>query len=378
MAAPPSPIPDGKALLFVVTDVNNPTAQESLREGLIETWGYTVTLIDDADSQANYDAAVVVNDVAYVSSDIDATSLGVKLVNAPIGILSEESNLDEEFGFGQEGYVFKDRDEIQIRDNTHYITSPFSNGLLTITTSLQELHLITSTLGDGFQPLADAFNTGSLWDVTLGTIETGGDLFGGGTAAGRRVKLPWSGTGFDIAALNADGQTLMRRAIEWAAGAGDGSGGPVDTNFGYETQFADSEKSVHGYQVATKVTLSEDGTLKSITAYINGKNNLSRAAVYTDSGGEPGTLVVESAAENEAATTWHAFTVPDTPLTAGTYWLAVSFTDKIQAYFYEATGGQTRHVANDAVANGFLSNWGASSGSYPYQVSIYGTYTPSQ
>jgi hypothetical protein len=95
-------------------------------------------------------------------------------------------------------------------------------------------------------------------------------------------------------------------------------------------------------------------------------------------GGEPGSLIVESAVENKALTDWHTFTVPDTPLTAGVYWLAVSFSDRNQQYFYQDSGGQTRHVSNDAVTNGFLSDWGTSSASYPYQISIHGTYTPNQ
>jgi hypothetical protein len=54
----------------------------------------------------------------------------------------------------------------------------------------------------------------------LDILESGALLWGGGTAAGRRVKLPWAGgTNFDVNALNADGRTLLKRAIEWGAGA---------------------------------------------------------------------------------------------------------------------------------------------------------------
>jgi hypothetical protein len=294
--------------------------------------------------------------------------------------VNEEGELYDEFGFATSAQ-YKTRDEIRVLDTSHYITSVFSStGYYKICTSLQPFSALEVGFAPGSLTLADTFNTGSDSNnkPSLVVIETGGELEDGTTAAGRRVTLPWGGsdTSFDVSSLNGDGQAIMKRAIEWAGGAEDSPA--TDSNFGYETIFASSEKNIQNVQIATQVTLSEDGTLKSITAYINGRDKLCRSAIYTDSGGEPGTLIVESDAATKSLTDWHTFTVADTPLTAGTYWLAVSFSDRQQQYFYEPTGGQTRHVAHDAVTGGFLGNWGASSGIYPYQVSIYGTYTPSQ
>ena len=50
--------------------------------------------------------------------------------------------------------------------------------------------------------------------AAVGALAAGALMWGGGTATGRRVMVPW-GSGF--AALNAQGQTLMKRTIEWAA-----------------------------------------------------------------------------------------------------------------------------------------------------------------
>ena len=58
---------------------------------------------------------------------------------------------------------------------------------------------------------------GALQRPALLAIEVDGQLDGGGTAMGRRVKLPWGGTDFDFNALNSDGLELMRRSIVWAA-----------------------------------------------------------------------------------------------------------------------------------------------------------------
>ena len=55
----------------------------------------------------------------------------------------------------------------------------------------------------------------------LDILDSGAALWGGGSATGHRDKLPWAtGTDFDINALNANGRTMLKRAIEWGAGAG--------------------------------------------------------------------------------------------------------------------------------------------------------------
>ena len=85
---------------------------------------------------------------------------------------------------------------------------------------------------------------------------------------------------------------------------------------------------------------------------------------------------MESAVDNQSGTGWKTIAVTPTPLTAGTYWLALSFSANTQDYYYESTGGNTRHKLHPAVANGFISVWPGSTTPYPYKVSIYGTYTP--
>ncbi|MDH3870730.1 MAG: DNRLRE domain-containing protein, partial [Gammaproteobacteria bacterium] len=118
-AAPPPP----KNLLFVAASTI-PTAPEQLRIDLIESWGYTVTLIDDNHSQANFDAAVAANDVAYVASTVSDTALGTKLTASPVGVVNELATLAEEFGIAQESVGYKSRIEIDVLDDTHYITQP--------------------------------------------------------------------------------------------------------------------------------------------------------------------------------------------------------------------------------------------------------------
>jgi hypothetical protein len=52
--------------------------------------------------------------------------------------------------------------------------------------------------------------------VTFAVFERGDTTCTATTVAGRRVFLPWGNTGVDITTLNASGQTIMKRSIEWA------------------------------------------------------------------------------------------------------------------------------------------------------------------
>ena len=155
-----------------------------------------------------------------------------------------------------------------------------------------------------------------------------------------------------------------------------GDGGP-DGNFGFDTIFPSSQDNVRRKQIATQVTLAEDGTATSVTAYVGGRVRDVRYAIYTDVAGEPDALLAETARVNSTvAMDWLTIDLPDTPLTAGTYWLALSFDHRDQIYHYE-NGGQTRYNNNRATnAGGYDANWGSSTASYTRNISIYATYTP--
>ncbi len=73
---------------------------------------------------------------------------------------------------------------------------------------------------------------------------------------------------------------------------------------------------------------------------------------------------------------WLTLDVPDTTLPAGTYWLAFSFSDSAQKYYYVSsyTGAGERNRSNNASQNGFTNPWGSSANSYSGARSIYATY----
>lgn len=201
------------ALLMVVVDPDNLSGTEETREDLIESWGWNVTLISAAASQADFNVEVAASSVAYVSMEISDSDLGTKLRNAGIGIVNENLGLVDDFGFSTSWWSAK-VNKIKIIDNTHYITDGLSPGDLIIFDSRQVVGYLD------LQPAPDLHILaifGNIWKKALATLEPGDTLADGGTAAGRRVQLPWGGDGFNFDSVIDNGQNLMKRAIEWAA-----------------------------------------------------------------------------------------------------------------------------------------------------------------
>ena len=201
-------------LLMVVVDPDNLTAQEAAKKSLIESWGFGVTLIDESDSQSNFDTAVAASDVVFITEDVLSGNVGTKLVNAPIGVVTEEANLSDEFGFSA-GIGWDAGTELGIDDNTHYITEPFAVGTVTILSTSESLAYLTPAIAPDAESLGRIVS-----GLSLTALDIGASIVGGGTSLGRRVFLPWGGNDMDVNHLSADGLTIFRRALEWGAGAG--------------------------------------------------------------------------------------------------------------------------------------------------------------
>ena len=116
-----------------------------------------------------------------------------------------------------QNHLLQNLAQVDITDNSHYITEPFAIGLLDFVAASQPVHMLSGTSASGLWTLGQGFDGIGNWEPSLAVIETGGILWGGGSAAGRRVQLPWGGDSFDVEQLNDDGRTIMRRAIEWAS-----------------------------------------------------------------------------------------------------------------------------------------------------------------
>lgn len=199
----------GKVLL-VVDDATNPTISEQTTRMLLESWGYTINLISDDDTQPNFNTAVANNDVVYVLATA-GTSLGIKLKDAPLGVVYEDGTLNDEFGVASGG-SWSIGTDLNISNNTHRITAPFMSGGLPIKTDRSEFLTVSGTAAAGLQPLADVGGADSLV-----VLDQGAQLEGGGTAAGRRVMLPLGrDADYNWRYLNNNGRVIVQRALDWA------------------------------------------------------------------------------------------------------------------------------------------------------------------
>jgi hypothetical protein len=137
------------------------------------------------------------------------------------------------------------------------------------------------------------------------------------------------------------------------------------------------------YKRASRFTLSQNGTLDSLWAYLDGGGATSgtqelRGVLYHDNNGVPGTKVTESNSKYIAAGApggWRELIVPHVALTQGSYWIAI---------FSGATSGVARNYSDASRANwygnadtftdGAASPFGTGTAG-SVELSVFATYT---
>lgn len=204
-----------RVLLFVDDDMA-PTAQDEAKRQMIESWGFTVQVLGASRGVAEQQVALQSADVVYLAQAPSGAPVTVPALlgqSLGVGIVCEEQMLFREVGISQSSN-WVSLDSIDILDNTHEITQPFALGTLQIFSTIDDGVSSLQAVAPGGQVLA---TDGALSYDMLVAIEVNADLYGGGKAPSRRVSLPWGDNDFDFNGVTADGLTLMRRAIVWAA-----------------------------------------------------------------------------------------------------------------------------------------------------------------
>lgn len=207
----------GKTVLLVT---QNPTigSEESSRKSQFESWGYTVTTIEDSSSQALYDTALASADVVYVPYSAVGSAVSSKLRTVGIGVVYEAvSNLDYEFGLSNGGANGgSPNTTVDLTNTTHAITSGLSDPLAIYSASTYQRSINS--------PVSSSILLGNLngtSNSSLAALEPGAALANtissNNTASGRRVRLPFGGGSFTWSQITSGGRTLIQNALNWAS-----------------------------------------------------------------------------------------------------------------------------------------------------------------
>ncbi len=215
---PDAPSPPKILYLTKGMTINTATTTELARISLLELWGYEVVTISVSEFQSDVDLQAADVVAIYISSEVNPAQMRADFSTTSKGIINENPDLLDDFGFSL-SYSAVSTTRLNIWDNTHYITTPFVLGWMTIYTSSQPVQVFNGATSTDILYLGGTSNGGGATSFAgFGILNTGASMQGGGITAGRRVHLPWGQSAFDFNSLSANGQTIMQRSVAWAGG----------------------------------------------------------------------------------------------------------------------------------------------------------------
>jgi hypothetical protein len=125
---------------------------------------------------------------------------------------------------------------------------------------------------------------------------------------------------------------------------------------------------------ANKFQLTQNGILQTITVYFTNTGFNAKTAIYTDSNGVPSTLIAQSNSQAITSIGWQTFTLPQTPLTPGYYWLCT--VSNSPSYGAMTPTSTNQHAWKYTPYSGeYPTTFGIPTGSQNTATSIYATCT---
>lgn len=351
----------------------SPSPLDRKKIELFESWGYDVTFVLPQEPWSNLSSLLDQTQVVFISSEADAAHINAGIYGSSKGIVIERASEYDDANFAWGAASFSGT-SLSVRRPTHYILTGYANGqsvpLFTQNTSMYYF----STLGSGVANLM-----GPSWanEPGLLTMSRGDRMRNLATSPGRRVLLPWGFPGFNYDRLTVDGRNILRRCLEWGAGAGSDPNSPVQT-FGHTYVYMSLLDFGPSKSVATKVRLTERGKIKSISAFVGGPAGIIRYAIYSHHpSNRPDSLRAQSsfALTSNGIGRWVTLNVNDTMLEPGEYWLAITCGLAAQT-LNMAPGGDFVSLNYDATLLGFRNSWGSPESQEAVSFSIYATYEP--
>ena len=207
------PLTNTPRVLLVVSDAGALDVDDTAKQALIESWGFSVQLIGGDATQMAFDTFIGDADVLYISESTPSTAMLGKDFNPPIGVVNEEQNLYDEYGLAEGTHAYVTSDDMWIVNDAHEITAGLGAGSVVIHDFPQEQVSTQGALAPGAAVITQS--SGSY--VTTVAVDAGGELYGGGRALRRRVGLVWGTNSFDFSLVNDTGRQYMRQAIVWAS-----------------------------------------------------------------------------------------------------------------------------------------------------------------
>lgn len=302
-----------------------PTSTEQERIDLMHGWGYDVTVLSQQATQEQFDAEIANSTVVYVSGECNGATIGTKLNATTIGVVTESYDNSENLGF----YTLllngdTAQTEVEITSIPHYITETLSTGTVTVASSNQQMKWTASVRAPDSVSLATVAPLLIVQYPTLLVLDAGDELADGGTAAGRRCQLPWGESSFDVTTLTTDGQTIMQRSLEWAAGTGG------------DTEALPGSVIFEEFTEAKQTSSSNDITVAVPTGTT--ENNLLIATVVTD--GSIGTNLSPPSGWSEIS----LGTDSDDRVTLGIWWRLASSSEPADYTWSWTANGETSYA----------------------------------
>jgi len=215
-----------KSLLFVSgeskvdEDGSGATKEEQEAMELMKSWSFEVVAVSQSSSADEFSKYIAEADVIFVSRECNLT-IGGKINNLSVGVVCEQYDYSELLGFGEDNRTDSD-DTIVITDNSHYITSEFKKDKdLKVFSEKRLLMGIDDDEGYANDMQTLATLDGSSSAPSLVILDVGDTDYNGREISNRRVMLPWGATGNDPSLFTNDGETIVKRSLEWAAEGGE-------------------------------------------------------------------------------------------------------------------------------------------------------------
>ncbi len=177
--------------------------------------GLLVEVFDDEPANRPPASELAVDyDVVLISATVDAANIGGEFLPAAVPIVYWEPQLNA-VGFmplARFGASVAGADAIEVTNNAHPITSGLPLGAVTVFSPADTMSVGRNNLGAGVSVLAT--RSGAAGDYAVMAVETGGELFGGSTAAARRAFVFLSEAAWFSATAAA--QQIFDQAVYWA------------------------------------------------------------------------------------------------------------------------------------------------------------------